>query len=79
MRVITTTMEMDFLDYSDESDSVQEDIQEFDDILGNESDGNDGEHDIEYDDIDGFESKKDDGHIAAVGDINEDNFVNESG
>lgn len=40
------------VDYSDESDGVQEDLEEFDDILGNETDADNGQ--------DHFESNEED-------------------
>lgn len=46
------------MDYDDESDGVQEDPEEFDDILGNESNGDDGQDDFECDDVIGLSSTK---------------------
>lgn len=57
--------------YDDEFDSVQDDIEELDDILLNESDGDDGQDDIECDDIIGFEANEDDEYITAGQKIND--------
>lgn len=57
------------LDYDDESDEFQEDLNGVEDIIGNGIDDNDDDDDFEYNDLNGFESDEYDEHMAA----NEDN------
>lgn len=56
------------MDYDDEIDGVQEDLEELDDI--NESDGDEWQDDLEYEEVIWFVSDEDNGHTAAGVGIN---------